>query len=247
MSAIRPFAAASLSSPRRNRLLAALPPSDYERIERELEPASMLVGDLVCEAGATMSHAIFPASAIVSLQYVMENGASAEFAGVGNEGMVGIALVTGGETMLSRSVVQAGGLGYRLRAPLLQEEFGRCGALMRVLLRYTQALISQMALSAACYRRHTLEQQLCRWFLLSLDRMPGNELIITQELIASMLGVRREGVTEAAGRLQRAGIIEYRRGHINVLRREGLEARACECYQVARRELDRLLPDGADV
>ena len=246
MSALRPFAAAELSSPRRNRLLAALPPAEYARIERELEPVSLLVGDLVCEAGAAMGHAIFPASAIVSLQYVMENGASAEFAGVGNEGMVGIALVTGGETMLSRSVVQAGGLGYRLRAPLLQEEFGRGGALMRVLLRYTQALISQMALSAACYRRHTLEQQLCRWFLLSLDRMPGNELIITQELIASMLGVRREGVTEAAGRLQRAGIIEYRRGHINVLRREGLEARACECYQVARRELDRLLPDGAD-
>ena len=156
MSALRPFAAAELSSPRRNRLLAALPPAEYARIERELEPVSLLVGDLVCEAGAAMSHAIFPASAIVSLQYVMENGASAEFAGVGNEGMVGIALVTGGETMLSRSVVQAGGLGYRLRAPLLQEEFGRRGALMRVLLRYTQALISQMALSAACYRRHTL-------------------------------------------------------------------------------------------
>lgn len=227
----------------RNRLLAALPPPEFARIERELEPVTLLVGDVVCEAGAPMAHAIFPANAIVSLQYVLENGASAEFAGVGNEGMVGIALVTGGETMLNRAVVQAGGFGYRLRAPLLLQEFERGGTLMRVLLRYTQALISQMALSAACYRRHTLEQQLCRWFLLSLDRMPGNELIITQELIASMLGVRREGVTEAAGRLQRAGIIEYRRGHITVLRREGLQARACECYEVARRELDRLLPE----
>ncbi|MEO8160166.1 MAG: Crp/Fnr family transcriptional regulator [Arenimonas sp.] len=233
------------ASPARNRLLGALPPADLERIGAQLEPVQLLVGDLLCDSGASMSHAIFPASAIVSLQYVMENGASAEFAGVGNEGMVGIALVTGGESMPSRAVVQAGGLAYRLRASLLQAEFERGGALSRLLLLYLQALVSQVALGATCNRRHTLEQQLCRWFLFALDRVPGNELRITQELIASMLGVRREGVTEAAGRLQRAGIIEYRRGHITVLRRAGLVTRSCECYEVARRELDRLLPQAS--
>ncbi len=237
---------ASGVSPRQNRLLASLPPADYERLRADLELSRMLVGDVVCESGAQMSHAFFPISAIVSLQYVMENGSSAEIAGVGNEGLVGIPLFMGGETTLSRSVVQTGGYGYRLRQAVLLDEFNRGGALMQSLLRYTQALITQMSLTAACNRRHTLEQQLCRWLLLTLDRMSGNELIMTQELIASMLGVRREGVTEAAGRLQRAGIINYRRGHITVLRRDGLSARTCECYAVVRSEFDRLVPQPAE-
>ena len=242
MNAIRSLGIVSGPSPRQNRLLAALPPEDYERLLNDLELVPMLVGDVVCESGAQMSHAFFPTSAIVSLQYVMENGSSAEIAGVGNEGLVGIPLIMGGETTLSRSIVQTGGYGYRLKQSVLVQEFNRAGAMMRLLLRYTQALITQMSLTAACNRRHTLEQQLCRWFLLTLDRMPGNELIMTQELIASMLGVRREGVTEAAGKLQRAGIINYRRGHITVLEREGLNSRACECYEVVKKEFDRLLP-----
>lgn len=236
------FTFSSNPCPKQNRLLAALPADDYARLVADLELVPMLVGDVICESGATMSHAYFPASAIVSLQYVMENGSSAEIAGVGNEGVVGIPLFMGGETTLSRSIVQTGGYGYRLRQAVFLEEFNRAGAMMRLLLRYTQALITQMALTAACNRRHTLEQQLCRWFLLTLDRMSGNELIITQELIASMLGVRREGVTEAAGKLQRAGIINYRRGHITVLERAGLNLRTCECYEVVRKEFDRLLP-----
>jgi CRP-like cAMP-binding protein len=231
--------------PRANRLLRALPADDYERLLPDLEPVHVLVGDVVCESGAQMSHAFFPATSIVSLQYVMENGASAEIAGVGNEGVVGVPLFMGGESTLSRSIVQTGGLGFRLRQQVLLEEFNRGGALMRLLLRYTQALMTQMSLTAACNRRHTLEQQLCRWLLLTLDRTPGNELIMTQELIASMLGVRREGVTEAAGRLQRAGFINYRRGHITVLEREGLNSRVCECYDVVRREFERLAPDDA--
>jgi CRP-like cAMP-binding protein len=242
MNAMRTLGIASGPSPRQNRLLAALPPEDYERLLNDLELVPMLVGDVVCESGAQMSHAFFPTTAIVSLQYVMENGSSAEIAGVGNEGLVGIPLIMGGETTLSRSIVQTGGQGYRLKQSILVQEFNRGGAMMRLLLRYTQALITQMSLTAACNRRHTLEQQLCRWFLLTLDRMPGNELIMTQELIASMLGVRREGVTEAAGKLQRAGIINYRRGHITVLEREGLNSRACECYEVVKKEFDRLLP-----
>jgi len=228
--------------PRRNRLLGALPPADLERLLPHLDLARLLVGDVVCESGALMSHALFPTTAIVSLQYVMENGASAEIAGVGNEGMVGVPLFMGGDTTPARSIVQTGGIGFRLRASVLVEEFNRHGALMKLLLRYTQALITQTAMTAACNRRHSLEQQLCRWLLTTLDRMPGNELIMTQELIASMLGVRREGVTEAAGRLQRAGLINYRRGHITVLRRDGLTERACECYEGMRRELDRVLP-----
>ncbi len=189
----------------RNRLLAALPAEDYERLAPDLELVAVLIGDVVCESSAQMSHAFFPTSSIVSLQYVMENGSSAEIAGVGNEGLVGVSLFMGGETALSRSIVQTGGHGYRLPKSVLLDEFNRGGAMMRLLLRYTQALIAQMSLTAACNRRHSLEQQLCRWLLLTLDRMPGNELIMTQELIASMLGVRREGVTEAAGRLQDAG------------------------------------------
>lgn len=234
-----------LGTPRANHLLGALPDEDYERLLPDLEPVQVLVGDVVCESGAQMSHAFFPATSIVSLQYVMENGASAEIAGVGNEGVVGVPLFMGGESTLSRSIVQTGGLGYRLRQPVLMDEFNRAGPLMRLLLRYTQALMTQMSLTAACNRRHTLEQQLCRWLLLTLDRTPGNELIMTQELIASMLGVRREGVTEAAGKLQRAGLINYRRGHITVLEREGLNSRVCECYDVVRREFQRLAPDDA--
>jgi len=233
------------ASPLRNRLLAALPPQDYERLVPDLELVSMLVGDVVCESGAQMSHAFFPTTSIVSLQYVMQNGSSAEIAGVGNEGLVGVSLFMGGETALSRSIVQTGGHGYRLRKAALLDEFNRGEAMMRLLLRYTQALIAQMSLTAACNRRHSLEQQLCRWLLLTLDRMPGNELIMTQELIASMLGVRREGVTEAAGRLQDAGIINYRRGHITVLQRAGLDSRVCECYDVVRKEFERLLPESA--
>ena len=232
-------------SPLRNRLLAALPPEDYERLVPDLELVSMLVGDVICESGAQMSHAFFPTSSIVSLQYVMENGSSAEIAGVGSEGLVGVSLFMGGETALSRSIVQTGGHGYRLRKAVLLDEFNRGESMMRLLLRYTQALIAQMSLTAACNRRHSLEQQLCRWLLLTLDRMPGNELIMTQELIASMLGVRREGVTEAAGRLQDAGIINYRRGHITVLERAGLDSRVCECYGVVKKEFDRLLPEPA--
>ena len=241
----RPAAGESPGTPLENRLLAALPGPDYRRLLPDLEPVQVLVGDVVCESGAVMSHALFPTSAIVSLQYVMENGASAEVAGVGQEGLVGVPIFTGGESTLSRSVVQTGGQAWRLRQGALLDEFNRGGALMRVLLRYTQALIAQMAITAACNRRHSLEQQLCRWLLLTLDRMHGNELIMTQELIASMLGVRREGVTEAAGRLQRAGIINYRRGHITVLSREGLGSRVCECYQGVRGEFDRLADTSA--
>jgi CRP-like cAMP-binding protein len=232
-------------SPLRNRLLAALPPEDFERLVPDLELVSVLVGDVICESGAQMPHAFFPTSSIVSLQYVMENGSSAEIAGVGSEGLVGVSLFMGGETALSRSIVQTGGQGFRLRKGVLLDEFNRGEAMMRLLLRYTQALIAQMSLTAACNRRHSLEQQLCRWLLLTLDRMPGNELIMTQELIASMLGVRREGVTEAAGRLQQAGIINYRRGHITVLERAGLDSRVCECYGVVKKEFDRLLPESA--
>ena len=231
--------------PTRNRLLGGLPLPDLERLLPHLDPVRLLVGDVVCESGAQMSHALFPATAIISLQYMMENGASAEIAGVGNEGVVGVALFMGGETTPARSIVQTGGFGFRMRASVLQEEFDRHGALMRALLRYTQVLITQTALTAACNRRHSLEQQLCRWLLMTLDRMPGNELIMTQELIASMLGVRREGVTESAGRLQRAGLINYRRGHITVLERDGLASRACECYDGMRKEIDRMLPTGA--
>lgn len=229
--------------PRENLLLAALPDEDFARLAPDLEPVSLLVGDVVAEPGAVMGHALFPASAIVSLQYVMENGACAEIAGVGREGLVGVPMFTGGESSPSRSIVQTGGSAWRLRQAVLLEEFNRGGALMRVLLRYTQALIAQMSLTAACNRRHSLEQQLCRWLLLTLDRLAGNELVMTQELIASMLGVRREGVTEAAGRLQRAGIISYRRGHITVLSREVLETRVCECYAQVRDEFERLAPD----
>jgi CRP-like cAMP-binding protein len=242
MRAANAFDPALEAAPSSNRLLAALPRAHLRRFREQLEPVRLLVGDVLSESGVPAGHALFPGHSIVSLQLVTEGGASVEYASVGNEGVVGFGLALRGDESMSRWVVQAGGLAWRLRADVLAAEFERGEALFRMLLQYSQALISQVALTAACNRRHTLEQQLCRWFLLALDRLPGNELVITQELIASILGVRREGVTEVAGRLQRAGIIEYRRGHITVLRREGLQARACECYGVVRAEIDRYLP-----
>ena len=202
----------------------------------------MLLGDSLYEPGGQLQHVFFPTTAIVSLLYVMESGASAEIAGVGNEGMLGIALFMGGDTTPSSAVVQTAGHGYRLPGRVLKEEFNRAGQMQQLLLRYTQALLTQMCQTAACNRHHSIAQQLCRWLLLTLDRLPSNELIMTQELVANALGVRREGVTEAAGHLQAAGCIRYRRGHIAVLDRSGLEARSCECYQVVKTEFDRLLP-----
>jgi len=233
------------NSPTNNLLLAALPATDYERLLPHLELISLPLGWSVYEPGNRMRHVFFPTQGIVSLLYVMENGASAEIAITGNEGLVGIALFMGGESTPSRAVVQAAGHAYRLPAQYLRQEFERGGELQHLLLRFTQALITQMAQTAVCNRHHTIEQQLCRWLLLSLDRLHSNELEMTQELIANMLGVRREGVTEAAGDLQDAGLIKYRRGHITVLDRTKLEHRVCECYAVVKRESDRLLSHGA--
>jgi len=230
------------SHPRQNHLLEALPTAEYERLSPHLELVQMRLGEVLYESGGRLQHVYFPTTAIVSLLYVMEDGASAEIAVVGNEGILGISLFMGGETTPSRAVVQSAGYGYRLKAQLIKEEFNRAGPVLRLLLRYTQALITQMAQTAVCNRHHSVEQQLCRWLLLSLDRLPTDELTMTQELIANMLGVRREGVTEAAGKLHRAGLIAYSRGHITVLDRPGLEARVCECYQVVKTEFDRLLP-----
>jgi CRP-like cAMP-binding protein len=229
-------------TPRQNHLLEALPATDYQRLAPHLELIKMPLGEALYESGGRLQYVYFPTTSIVSLLYVMEDGASAEIAVVGNEGILGISLFMGGETTPSRAVVQSAGEGYRLSATRMKEEFNRAGPLMRLLLRYTQALITQMAQTAVCNRHHSVEQQLCRWLLLSLDRLSSNELTMTQELIADMLGVRREGVTEAAGKLQRAGLIEYSRGHIKVLNRPGLEKRVCECYQVVKTEFDRLLP-----
>jgi len=229
-------------SPRQNDLLAALPAADYERLLPHLEQVPLELGRALYESGSHQGYVNFPTTSIVSLLYVMEDGSSAEIAVVGNEGLVGIALFMGGESTPSRAVVQSAGYGYRLRAGVLQSEFARGGALQHLLLRYTQALITQMAQTAVCNRHHAVEQQLCRWLLLSLDRLPSNELIMTQELIANMLGVRREGVTEAAGKLQAEGLIHYSRGKITVLDRPKLETRVCECYVVVKREYDRLLP-----
>ncbi len=228
-------------SPRQNRLLAALPAETYERIAPNFELAPLLLGEVIYEPGSPIRHAWFPATAIISLSYVMESGASAEIAGVGNEGMVGVSLFLEGKTTSSRATVCTEGHGYRLKAPLLMEEFNRAGPLMHLLLRYTQAMITQVSQTAVCNRHHSMEQQMCRWLLLALDRLPSQEVVVTQELIAGMLGVRREGITETAGNLQRAGLISYHRGHITVLDRAGLEAHACECYQVVKREFDRLL------
>ncbi len=228
-------------SPRQNHLLAALPQAEWQRWLPQLEHVSMPLGLVIYESGSTLSHVYFPTTSIVSLLYVMENGASAEIAVVGNEGLVGISLFMGGESTPSRAVVQSAGEGYRLRAPTIKDDFNRAPVL-HLLLRYTQALITQMAQTAVCNRHHSLDQQLCRWLLLSLDRLQGNELAMTQELIANMLGVRREGVTEAALKLQAVGLIRYARGHIVVLDRHGLEKRTCECYAVVKKEYDRLLP-----
>ena len=230
-------------SPNQNHLLAALPTEEFERMSAHLELVPMLLGDILYEPDGQMQHAFFPTTSIVSLHYVMESGASAESAGVGNEGVVGISLFMGGNTTPSSAVVQTAGHAYRLSARLLRQEFNRGSMAQGLLLRYTQALITQMSQTAACNRHHSVEQQLCRWLLLTLDRMTANELVMTQELVASMLGVRREGITQAAGSLQQAGFIRYRRGHISILDRAGLETRACECYAVVKKELDRLLSD----
>jgi CRP-like cAMP-binding protein len=231
-----------LGDPRHNRLLAALPDAEWERWLPQLEAVDMPLGKVLYEPGIRLTHVYFPTTSIVSLLYVMEDGASAEIAVVGHDGLVGISLFMGGESTTNRAVVQSAGLGFRLKANLLMLEFNRAGPVLHLLLRYTQALITQMAQTAVCNRHHSLDQQLCRWLLLSLDRLPTNELIMTQELIANMLGVRREGVTEAAGNLDKAGLIRYRRGHITVLDRSGLEKRTCECYSVVKHEYDRLLP-----
>jgi CRP-like cAMP-binding protein len=230
------------SDPRQNHLLAALPEAQWERWLPQLEAIELKLGQVIYESGRTLGHVYFPTTAIVSLLYVMEDGASAEIAVVGNEGLVGVALFMGGGSTPSRAVVQSAGLGFRLRSATMKEEFDRAGPVMHLLLRYTQALITQMAQTAVCNRHHSLDQQLCRWLLLSLDRLQGNDLVMTQELIANMLGVRREGVTEAALKLQKIGLIRYARGHITVLDRPGLEERTCECYAVVKKEYDRLLP-----
>jgi CRP-like cAMP-binding protein len=234
----------STHSPNQNHLLAALPTAEFERLAPHLELVPLPLGEVLYEPGGQLQHAYFPTSAIVSLHYVMESGASAETAGVGNEGVVGISLFMGGDTTPSSAVVQTAGHAYRLPSRLLKEEFKRGGLMQHLLLRYTQALITQVTQTAVCNRHHSVEQQLCRWLLLTLDRgVSSRELVITQELVASMLGVRREGITEAAGKLKSAGLISYRRGHISVLGRAGLETRVCECYAVVKKELGRLLSD----
>ena len=235
---------AESSTPKDNALLAALPEDVYQALLSFLEPVALPLGMAVYESGAKQGYVYFPTSGIVSLLYVLEDGSSAEIAVTGSEGLVGISLFMGGETTPSRAVVQSAGQGYRLRAAVLKERFEKGGALQHLLLRYTQALITQMTQTAVCNRHHSVDQQLCRWLLLSLDRLPANQLVMTQELIANMLGVRREGVTEAAGKLQAEGLIEYRRGRITILDRPGLEARVCECYSVVKKEYDRLLPAG---
>jgi CRP-like cAMP-binding protein len=229
--------------PSQNHLLSALPPAEAQRWMPLLESVDLPLGHVLYESGGALAHVYFPTTAIVSLLYVMSNGASAEIAVVGNEGIIGVSLFMGGESTPSRAVVQSAGHGFRLKANIMKEEFDRAGPVLHLLLRYTQALITQMAQTAVCNRHHTLDQQLCRWLLLSLDRLQGNQLVMTQELIANMLGVRREGVTEEALKLQRAGLIRYARGHITVLDRAGLEKRSCECYSVVKREYDRLLPN----
>ena len=233
----------SLPSPKQNHLLAALSAAEFDALAAHLQPVPMQLGEILYDPDEQLQYACFPTTAIVSLHYVIESGASAEIAGVGNEGVVGISLFMGGDTTPSSAVVQTAGHAYRLPRQLLKSEFERGGPLQRLLLRYTQALITQMAQTAVCNRHHSIEQQLCRWLLATLDRVPSGQLVMTQELVASMLGVRREGITEAAGRLQQAGVIRYRRGHISVLDRTGLEGRSCECYGVVKAEIDRLLTD----
>jgi len=230
-------------NPLENQLLASLPDAEWQRWQPQLELVDLPLGMVLYESGAAVPYVYFPTSAIISLLYVLENGSSAEIAVVGFEGAVGISIFMGGGSTPSRAVVQSAGIGYRLRAGVVKGEFERAGPVMHLMLRYTQALITQMSQTAVCNRHHSLDQQLCRWLLLSLDRLPGNELVMTQELIANMLGVRREGVTEAALKLQNAGLIRYARGHITVLDRPRLMQRTCECYQVVKTEYDRLLPE----
>jgi len=232
-----------IMTPNQNHLLAALPAEVLERLSQHLELVPMPLGEVLYESSGQLHHVYFPTTAIVSLHYLLESGASAEIAGVGNEGVLGVSLFMGGNTTTSLATVQAAGFGYRLKGGLMMEEFNRAGPMMRLLLRYTQALMTQISQTAVCNRHHSIEQQLCRWLLLTLDRLPSQELTITQELIAGMLGVRREGITEAAGNLQRAGLISYRRGHITVLDRSELESHTCECYQVVKKEFHRLLGD----
>lgn len=232
----------TMRMPQQNRLLAALSGEAQERLFTHMEWVELPLGKVIYESGDTMLHVYFPTDSIISLLYVLENGASAEISVVGNEGLVGISLFMGGESTPSRAIVQSGGHAYRLPSQRLKDEFNRHGDLMMLMLRYTQALITQMSQTAVCNRHHSIDQQLCRWLLLSLDRLPSNELTMTQELIANMLGVRREGVTEAAGKLQRQSVIEYSRGHITVLDRHKLEQLSCECYAVVKMETDRLLP-----
>ena len=229
--------------PTQNHLLAALPAVEWQRWRPQLERVELPLSQVLYESGGTLSHVYFPTTALVSLLYVMENGASAEIAVVGNEGIVGISLFMGGDSTPSRAVVQSAGQGFRLKAQIMKDEFNRAGPVLHLLLRYTQALITQMAQTAVCNRHHSLDQQLCRWLLLSLDRLHDNELVMTQELIANMLGVRREGVTESALKLAQDGLIRYARGRISVLDRPALERRTCECYAVVKREYDRLLPN----
>ena len=231
-----------MPNPKKNLLLQSLPDAEWKRWEPALEKVDFPLGMVLYESGVALTHVYFPTTAIVSLLYVMEDGASAEIAVVGNEGIVGVSLFMGGESTPSRAVVQSAGEGYRLSAERMKTEFNLAGPVLHLLLRYTQALLTQMAQTAVCNRHHSLDQQLCRWLLLSLDRLQGNELVMTQELIANMLGVRREGVTEGASKLQRAGLIRYSRGRITVLDRVGLESRSCECYAVVKKEYDRLLP-----
>ncbi|MDP2760822.1 MAG: Crp/Fnr family transcriptional regulator [Sideroxyarcus sp.] len=235
-------------SPKQNHLLAALPPDILERLALELELVSLPLGNVLYESSGRLQHVYFPTTAIFSLQYVLENGSSAEVAGVGNEGVLGVSLFLGGLTTPNRAAVLIGGCAFRLKEKVLMDEFNRAGGgLMHLMLRYTQALMTQMSQTAVCNRHHSLEQQLCRWLLQTLDRSPSSELTMTQELIASMLGVRREGITAAAGNLQREGLISYRRGHISVLDREALEKHSCECYQVVHKEFHRLLGDAVIV
>ncbi|SIQ71242.1 Crp/Fnr family transcriptional regulator [Aquipseudomonas alcaligenes] len=231
-----------IATPEQNHLLAALSEEVRHRLFPQLERVELPLGKVLYESGDILRHVYFPTDSIISLLYVMENGASAEISVVGNDGLVGVALFMGGESTPSRAIVQSGGYAYRLQGQRLKDEFNRHGELLVLMLRYTQALITQMAQTAVCNRHHQIDQQLCRWLLLSLDRLPNNRLTMTQELIANMLGVRREGVTEAAGKLQRQGVIEYSRGHITVLDRQKLEQLSCECYAVVKRETDRLLP-----
>ena len=236
-----------LDTPRQNHLLAALPSEIFARIAPHLERVSMPLGEVLYETGCPLQYVYFPTSAIVSIHYILENGSATEISGVGNEGVLGISLLMGGKTTTGLATVHTGGYGYRLKGRLMLEEFNRAGPMMHLMLLYIQAFITQISQTAVCNRYHSIEQQLCRWLLMCLDRLPSNELTMTQELISGMLGVRREGITETAGKLQRAGLISYRRGHITVLDRDGLANHACECYEVVRKEFHRLIKNGTAV